>query len=92
MLNFFKKFLDYNQKQIDQYQKTVDEINSLDSKVRKLKDSDFKKETIKLREKVANGSSEALKDVRPWAFALVREAARRVLGLRHYDVQIIAGL
>ncbi len=92
MFNFFKKFLDYNQKQIDEYQKIVDEINSLDEKARKLKDLDFKKETLKLKEKVAKGSPEALKEVRPWAFALVREAARRVLGLRHYDVQIIAGL
>lgn len=92
MLNFFKKFLDYNQKQIDQYQTIVDEINSLDDKARKLKDTDFKKETIKLREKVSKGSPETIREIRPWAFALVREAARRVLGIRHYDVQIIAGL
>lgn len=92
MLNFFKKFLDYNQKQINQYQVIVDEINSLDEKARKLKDSDFKKETSKLREKASKGTQDTLKEIRPWAFALVREAARRVLGLRHYDVQIIAGL
>ncbi len=92
MLNFFKKFLDYNQKQINQYQVFVDEINALDDKARKLKDSDFKKETLKLREKASKGSQENLKEIRPWAFALVREASRRVLGLRHYDVQIIAGL
>ena len=92
MLNFFKKFLDHNQKQIDQYQTIVNEINSLDDKARKLKDSDFKKETLKLREKVSKGSPATIKEIRPWAFALVREAARRVLGIRHYDVQIIAGL
>jgi len=92
MFNFFKKFLDYNQKQIIQYQKIVDEINFLDDKARKLKDEDFKKETSKLKEKISSGLPEVIKEVRPWAFALVREAARRVLGLRHYDVQIIAGL
>lgn len=92
MLNFFKKFLDYNQKQIDEYQLVVDKINSLDDKARKLKDSDFKKETLKLREQVAKGSPSVLKELRPWAFALVREAARRVLGIRHYDVQLMAGI
>ncbi len=92
MLNFFKKFLDYNQKQIDQYKVIVDQINALDDKARKLKDSDFKKETLKLKDKVSKDSAEMLKEVRPWAFALVREAARRVLGLRHYDVQLLAGL
>ncbi|MGB3019791.1 MAG: preprotein translocase subunit SecA, partial [Microgenomates group bacterium] len=92
MLNFFKKFLDYNQKQIDEYKIVVAQINELDGKARKLKDTDFIKETEKLKEKVSKGSPEVLKEVRPWAFALVREAARRVLRIRHFDVQLMAGL
>ena len=92
MLNFFKKFLDYNQKQIDEYKIVVAQINELDEKARKLKDTDFIKETEKLKEKVSKGSPEVLKEVRPWAFALVREAARRVLRIRHFDVQLMAGL
>lgn len=90
MLNFFKKFLDYNQKQLSHYQIRVGEINDLEDKARKLKDADFKKETEKLKKEVQSGKKE-LNDILPWAFALVREAARRSLGLRHFDVQLIAG-
>ncbi len=92
MLNIFKKLLDFNQKQIDEYRLIVEEINALEDKARKLKDADFKRETETLKKKVGDGSQERLRAVRPWAFALVREAARRTLGLRHYDVQLIAGL
>ncbi len=92
MLNLFKKLLDFNQKQIDEYRVIVEEINALEDKARKLRDTDFRKETESLKKKIGDGSKERMKAVRPWAFALVREAARRTLGLRHYDVQLIAGL
>ncbi len=90
MLNFFKKFFDYNQKEINRLEKNLDEINTFEDKARKLKEADFPKETKKLKERIANG--ENLDDVLPWAAALVRESARRVLGERHFDVQVMAGI
>lgn len=91
MLNFFKKLLDYNQKEIDRYQKRVNGINSFEDKARHLKDADFAKETEKLRKQIQTENI-PLDEVVTWSFALVREAARRTLDKRHYDVQLIAGL
>src|SRR4030065_1908578 len=91
MFNFFKKFFDYNEREINRLQKKVEAINLLEDKVRKLKDADFKKETSKLKEQI-NSAKKTLDDVLPWSFALVREASRRVLGQRHFDVQLIAGI
>ncbi len=91
MLNFLKKFFDFNEKEINRIRKRVEEINGLEEKVRKLKDTEFKKETEKLKEEVQS-AKKTLEEVLPWSFALVREAARRVLGQRHYDVQLIAGI
>ncbi|PIV09753.1 preprotein translocase subunit SecA [Candidatus Roizmanbacteria bacterium CG_4_10_14_0_8_um_filter_36_36] len=90
MLNFLKKFFDYNERELVHYRRKVEEINDLEDKARKLKDQDFSKETNKLREKIKDG--EALNNVLPWSFALVREAARRLLDERHFDVQLIAGI
>ncbi len=90
MLKFFKNLLDFNQKEIGRYQKKVEEINKLEDKARKLKDTDFKKETQQLKTQISSGKK-TLEDILPWSFALVREAARRKLGLRHFDVQLVAG-
>ncbi len=91
MFNLFKNFFDYNQKEINRLQKKVDEINRFEEKTRDLKDSDFIKETKKLQEIVKIDESN-LDEVLPWAFALTREAARRTLGQRHFDVQLMAGI
>ncbi len=91
MLNFFKKFLDYNQREIDRYKKRVDAINRLEDEVRKLADKQFVKETEKLKEAVRSGEK-TLDDLLPYAFALVREASRKVLRQRHFDVQLMAGI
>src|SRR5438067_1507308 len=91
MLGIFKKFLDYNQREIDRFQKRVNEINELEDKARHLKDSDFAKETEILKKHIQSGKKK-LDEVVTWSFALVREAARRTLDKRHYDVQLIAGL
>lgn len=91
MLGFVKNLFDYNQKELNRIQKIVDQINALEDNARDLKDADFKKETEKLKKQVQNGEK-SLDETLPWAFALVREASRRVLGLRHYDVQLIAGI
>ncbi|MCX7928812.1 MAG: preprotein translocase subunit SecA [Patescibacteria group bacterium] len=90
MLKFFTKLLDLNEKEISKLRKVVDKINSLEDKVRKLKDKEFPKETQNLRKNVKDG--EILENILPYAFALVREASRRALGKRHYDVQLMAAV
>lgn len=89
MLNFITKLFDSNDKEINKLLPIVAEINALESKIKKLKDTDFPKKTEELKKRVEKGESLYL--LLPEAFALVREAAQRTLGLRHYDVQLIAG-
>ncbi|MCX7996446.1 MAG: preprotein translocase subunit SecA [Patescibacteria group bacterium] len=91
MLRFIRNLLDYNEQQLQNYRKQLAVINSLEEKARNLADADFPRETQKLRE-VVQSQEQKLDAVVPWAFALVREAARRKAGMRHYDVQMIAGL
>ncbi len=91
MLGFLKKFFDYNEREVNRIRTKVDEINKLEDKSRGLKDKDFSKETKSLKEAIQSGEK-TLDDILPWAFALVREASRRVLNQRHFDVQLIAGI
>ena len=85
-----KIFKSSNQKELDRIAKIVDKINSLEGSVKDLKDTDFKSKTQEFKSKIKNGIS--LNDILPEAFALVREASRRVRNERHYDVQIIGGI
>ncbi|MBN9240110.1 MAG: preprotein translocase subunit SecA [Micrococcales bacterium 70-64] len=64
-------------------------VNHLEEDFKDLSDEDLKHETVELRERFANG--ESLDDLLPEAFAAVREAARRTLGMRHFDVQLMGG-
>lgn len=80
----------FDKGQITKYKSRVARINSLESEVVKLADADFPKETAKLKDRIAKG--ESLDSVLPEAFALVREAAKRTSGKRHYDVQLIGGM
>ena len=90
-LNLISKiFKSSNQKELDRIAKIVDKINSLEGSVKDLKDIDFKSKTQEFKSKIKNGIS--LNDILPEAFALVREASRRVRNERHYDVQIIGGI
>lgn len=91
MFNLFKNFFNYNQREINRLQKKVEEINNLEGKARNLKDSDFVKETKNLQ-KIVKTNDGKVEEILPWAFALSREAARRTLGQRHFDVQLIASL
>ncbi len=88
MLNFITKLFDSNDKEINKILPFVAQINALEPKVKKLKDSDFPKKTKEFKARIEKG--ENIFEVLPEAFALVREAAQRTLGLRHYDVQMIA--
>jgi preprotein translocase subunit SecA len=79
-----------NQRLLKQYQKTVREINALEPQIEKLSDAELKAKTPEFKERVAAGA--ALDDLLPEAFAVCREAARRVLKMRHFDVQMIGGM
>ncbi len=91
MFNIFKSFFDYNQREINRLQKKVEEINLLEDKARILKDSDFLNETKKFQQ-IVQGNENKTNEILPWAFALTREAARRALGQRHFDVQLMAAI
>ncbi len=90
MLNIVSKFFDTNEREIKKLLPIVEEIDALDKDVKKLKDSDFPKKTQEFRERIAEG--ESIYMLLPEAFALVREAAYRSIGLRHYDVQLMAAI
>ncbi|GAA0486817.1 accessory Sec system translocase SecA2 [Salinibacillus aidingensis] len=72
------------------YKKTVEKINSLESHFEQFTDAQLRSKTDEFKKELTNGKT--LHDIAPQAFAVVREASKRVLGLRHYDVQLLAGL
>ncbi|KKQ29377.1 MAG: Protein translocase subunit SecA, partial [Candidatus Nomurabacteria bacterium GW2011_GWA1_37_20] len=82
---FSKIFGDESSKFIKDAEKIVAKINALEADISKLLDEDFPKKTREFKDRLANG--ETLDDILPEAFALVREAAKRNLKERHYDVQ-----
>src|SRR3989304_3609152 len=88
MLNVLGKLFDSNEKEINKLKPLVEEINSLEPNLKKLKDADFPKRTKQLKERVEDG--EPFDSILPEAFALVREAAVRSIGLRLFDVQLMA--
>jgi preprotein translocase subunit SecA len=90
MLKIFSRFLDLNQRELDRLSEIVAKINSHEAKVKKLKDSDFSKKTEEFKGRVAKG--ESLESILPEAYALVREASDRAIGLRPYDVQLMASI
>ncbi|WP_419799168.1 MAG: preprotein translocase subunit SecA [Terasakiella sp.] len=85
-----KLFGTANERYIKGLQKYVDDINALEAEIEPLSDDELRARTDWLRERVANG--ETLDDVLVDAFATVREAAKRTLGQRHYDVQLLGGV
>ncbi len=90
MLKFLGKLLDSNEKEISRLAKTVESINVLEPDVKKLKDAEFAKKTAEFKERLEHGMM--LDEILPEAFALVREAAWRTIGQRHFDVQLMAAL
>ncbi len=89
--NVLKKlFGSRNERLLKQYRKTVVQINSLESAISALDDAALQAKTPEFRERLARG--EALDALLPEAFAVMREASRRVLGMRHFDVQLIGGI
>ncbi|AXI10009.1 preprotein translocase subunit SecA [Oceanobacillus zhaokaii] len=85
-----KIFGDGNQKQLNRIQKQVDQIEAKEPEIQKLSDTELKQKTEEFRERHANG--ESIDDMLVEAFAVVREAAKRVLGMRPYGVQLMGGI
>ena len=85
-----KIFKTSNQKEFDRIKPLVDEINNQEPNFKSLKDEEFKAKTYLLKKNLKEGRN--INSVIPESFALVREAASRVLNERHYDVQLIGGI
>jgi preprotein translocase subunit SecA len=81
---------DPNARKLKRYQPYITEVNLLEEDIKALSDEELKGKTAEFKQRLTNG--ETLDDILPEAFAVVREAARRVLGLRHFDVQILGGV
>ncbi|HBC72755.1 MAG: Protein translocase subunit SecA [Candidatus Amesbacteria bacterium GW2011_GWB1_47_19] len=91
MFKFLNKFFDLNRKEIIRLQTRVDTVNAVGDKFSKLKKpEDFKAYTAQLKKRLADGQT--LDDILPEAFALVREASQQAIGLRPYDVQLMAAI
>ncbi|MED2184910.1 accessory Sec system translocase SecA2 [Bacillus wiedmannii] len=91
MLNSVKKLLGDSQKRkLKKYEQLVQDINNLEAKLSDLSDEELRHKTIIFKNMLHDGKT--VDDIKVEAFAVVREAAKRVLGLRHYDVQLIGGL
>ncbi|MGD8546606.1 MAG: preprotein translocase subunit SecA [Thiohalophilus sp.] len=88
---FLKKiFGSRNERLIKQMRKVVERINALEPDMQALSDEALRNKTVEFRQRVADGAT--LDDLLPEAFAVVREASVRVLGMRHFDVQLIGGM
>ncbi len=90
-----KKFVqmiggDPNKREIEKYSDVVEQINQLESQFEELSDQAIRAKTEEFRTRLAQG--ETLDDLLPEAFAVVREASKRTIGLRHFDVQLVGGI
>ena len=105
MLDFLLKLIgDPNEKKIKKVMPTVDFINSLEGQMAALSDEELRAKTNEFKEEIAKRKTssdpkedkklekEALDKILPYAFAVVREAGKRVLNMRHFDVQLIGGI
>lgn len=90
-MKFFNNlFGDPNKKVLQELENTVQAINALESEYEKLSDTDLASQTTKFKEELKNGKT--LDDILPQAFAVVREVSKRVMGMRHFDVQLMGGI
>ena len=90
MFKFLGSLLDSNERELKKYKLTVDQVNSLEKSIKKLSDEKLREKTAHFRKQLEKGAS--LDDILPETFALVREAAVRTIGQRHFDVQILGGV
>ena len=87
---FSKIFGTYSEKEVKRVMPIVTKINNLEEDISKLTDKELQNKTIEFKERLNKG--ETLDDILPEAFAVTREASKRVLGMRHFDVQLIGGI
>lgn len=85
-----KLFKTYSEKEVKRIMPIVNKINELEAEMQKLTDSELKDKTTYFKKQLEEGKT--LDDILPEAFAVVREASKRTLGLRHFDVQLIGGI
>ena len=85
-----KIFKSYSDKEVKRVRPIVAKINALEPEVQKLTDSELVAKTDYFKQQLKDGKT--LDDILPEAFAVVREASKRVLGMRHFDVQLIGGI
>ena len=83
-------FKSYSEKEVKRIMPLVQKINGLEESIQKLSDAELRAKTDEFKERLQKG--ETLDDLLPEAFAVVREASKRVLGMRHFDVQLIGGI
>ena len=89
-MKLLKKIFGSNEREIKKIQPIVEEINSWEDKIAKLSDDELRNKTTTLKEQIKKGKT--LDDILPEAFAVVRETAKRILGERPYDVQLLGGI
>lgn len=89
-MSIFKKIFGSNEREIAKLRPIVENINSLESEMSKLSDEELKAKTEEFKKRI--NDNETLDDILPEAFAVVREAAKRVINERHFDVQLIGGV
>ena len=85
-----KIFKSYSEKEVQRVMPIVEKINNLEPEIEKLTDTELKAKTDEFKQRLQKG--ETLDDILPEAFATVREASKRVLGMRHFDVQLLGGI
>jgi preprotein translocase subunit SecA len=91
MLEYLKKALgDTNERKLKKYYKIVEQINNLEDTYSVLSDDELKAKTTEFKNALSSGKT--VEDIRVDAFAVVREASKRILGMRHFDVQLLGGL
>ncbi len=91
ILTFFKKIIGTkNERELKRIGPIVTQVNELEPRVKILSDSELRARTVEFKNRITNG--ESLESIMPEAFAVVREASIRTLGMRHFDVQLIGGV
>ncbi|MGD2064997.1 MAG: preprotein translocase subunit SecA, partial [Dehalococcoidia bacterium] len=90
MFKWLSNLIDSNEKELKRLQPLVDQINSLEQESEKLPDAELRAKTDEFKARLSDG--ESLDEVLPEAYAAVREAAKRTLRQRHFDVQLMGGI
>ena len=90
MLGFIRNLMDDNAREVKKMTRTVNQVNDFENEMASLSDADLRGKTARFKEMLEQGAT--TEDILPEAFAVVREASKRVLGMRHFDVQVIGGI